>query len=74
MKACQGVGGRTQTQVVDQKRTPGTGMSSGLSGCGGSRCPYLKVLPLEGIGAEQKRKRGKPGLYNSLVQRCWGSK
>jgi len=29
VKACQGVGGRTQTQVVDQKRTAGTGMSNG---------------------------------------------
>ena len=29
MKACQGVGGRTQTQAVDQKRTASTGMSNG---------------------------------------------
>jgi len=50
VKACQGVGGRTQTQAVDQKRTASTGMSNGkvmrknpkftatLVGCGSEEC------------------------------------
>jgi len=50
VKACQGVGGRTRTQVVEQKRTAGTGMSNGkvmrknpkftatLVGCGSGEC------------------------------------